>query len=182
MLGENPMINLRPALLAVLLATTAAAFAHGDKVHEKPAGAVVIKEQKDWGVAGDRAKVDREIVIHMTDQMRFVPDHITVRAGETIRFIQSNDGNVMHEMVIGTREALDEHAALMKRFPEMEHDEPYMAHVAPGKKGEIVWTFNRAGTFEFACLIPGHYEAGMVGGIGVTGAKEAQRPTGRAKN
>jgi len=45
-----------------------------------------------------------------------------------------------------------------------------MAHVAPGKTGEIVWTFNRAGEFDFACLIPGHYDAGMVGKIKVVPA------------
>lgn len=76
-----------------------------------------------------------------------------------------NSGQVMHEMVIGTKKELDEHAALMAKFPEMEHDEPYMTHVAPGKSGEIVWTFNRAGQFDFACLIAGHYQAGMTGKI-----------------
>jgi uncharacterized cupredoxin-like copper-binding protein len=39
--------------------------------------------------------------------------------------------------------------------------------VAPGKTGEIVWTFNRAGQFDFACLIAGHYQAGMIGKITV---------------
>jgi uncharacterized cupredoxin-like copper-binding protein len=71
-------------------------------------------------------------------------------------------------MVIGTKKTLDEHAALMLKNPGMEHEESYMAHVAPGKRGEIVWTFNRAGEFMFACLIPGHYQAGMVGKIKVT--------------
>jgi uncharacterized cupredoxin-like copper-binding protein len=52
----------------------------------------------------------------------------------------------------------------------MEHDEPYMVHVAPGKTGEMTWTFNRAGDFEFACLIPGHYEAGMIGKVNVAAA------------
>ena len=59
------------------------------------------------------------------------------------------------------------HAEMMKKHPGMEHDEPYMAHVPPGKTGEIVWTFNRAGTFEFACLMAGHFEAGMIGRITV---------------
>jgi uncharacterized cupredoxin-like copper-binding protein len=82
---------------------------------------------------------------------------------------------VMHELVIGTQKELAEHAALMKRFPNMEHEEPYMAHVAPGKTGEIIWTFNQAGDFDFACLLPGHFEAGMVGKILVkasTGTKK----------
>jgi uncharacterized cupredoxin-like copper-binding protein len=78
-----------------------------------------------------------------------------------------NTGQAMHEFVIGTRQENEAHAALMLRFPTMEHDEPYMAHVAPGKTGEIIWTFNRRGEFEFACLVAGHYSAGMVGTINV---------------
>ena len=58
-------------------------------------------------------------------------------------------------MVLGTPEELKEHAELMKKFPEMEHDEPHMAHVKPGKSGEIVWQFTKAGEFQFACLHPG---------------------------
>jgi uncharacterized cupredoxin-like copper-binding protein len=73
----------------------------------------------------------------------------------------------MHEFVIGTRAENARHAELMLKHPGMEHDAPYMAHVEPGKTGEIVWTFNRAGEFEFACLIAGHFQAGMKGLIRV---------------
>lgn len=138
-------------------------------------------EQKPWGIAGDAKAVKRTIEIRMTDNMRFTPDSIEVRQGETIRFIHKNNGAVMHEFVLGTKAELDEHAALMKKFPGMEHDEPYMAHVAPGQKGEIVWTFNRHGEFDFACLLPGHYEAGMVGKIRVV-AVTTQRKDNRSKN
>ena len=103
----------------------------------------------------------------MTDDMRFSPDRIEVRQGETLRLVLQNNGKLMHEFVIGTKKDLDEHAALMVRFPGMEHDEPYMAHVAPGKSGEVIWNFNRAGEFNFACLIAGHYSSGMVGKIKV---------------
>ena len=156
-------------LAAVLLAAPVVASAHGETNHEKPAGPVV-REQKPWGIAGDAKAVSRTIEVTMTDNMRFVPDFIEVRQGETLRLVHRNRGKLMHEFVLGTRKELDEHAALMKRFPTMEHDEPYMAHVAPGKTGEIVWTFNRAGEFDFACLIPGHYDAGMVGKIKVVPA------------
>jgi uncharacterized cupredoxin-like copper-binding protein len=78
-----------------------------------------------------------------------------------------NTGQVLHELVIGTRKELDEHAALMMKFPTMEHDEPYMTHVKPGAQGEVIWTFNRPGNFDFACLIAGHYQAGMTGKINV---------------
>jgi uncharacterized cupredoxin-like copper-binding protein len=71
--------------------------------------------------------------------------------------------------VIGTESELIEHAELMKRFPTMEHDEPFMAHVPPGKSGEIVWQFTQPGAFRFACLMPGHawsdLSEGMVGTI-----------------
>lgn len=159
--------------IAVLVGFTALAssvaslaMAHGNEDHPKKSGPV-LKEQKPWGIAGDARTVRRTIEIRMTDNMRFTPELVDVKLGETIRFVHKNNGKVMHEFVLGTRKELDEHAALMAKFPEMEHDEPYMAHVAPGKTAEIVWTFNRAGEFDFACLLPGHYQAGMVGKIRV---------------
>jgi uncharacterized cupredoxin-like copper-binding protein len=153
--------------LALNLGASGAALAHNDAGHAKKPAAV-LKEQKAWGIAGDDKAVSRTIEVRMTDQMRFTPDLIEVRQGETIRIVHRNDGKVMHEFVLGTTKELEEHAALMRKFPNMEHDEPYMAHVGAGKRGEIVWTFNRAGDFDFACLIPGHFEAGMVGKVKVT--------------
>ena len=164
-------INLHPLhllLVAGFIAATPAAMAHGEAEHA--AAGPVKKEQKPWGIAGDAKAAKRTIEIRMTDNMRFSPDSIEIRQGETVRFRHLNKGKAMHEFVLGTKAELDEHAALMKKFPNMEHDEPYMAHVPPGKQGEIVWTFNRPGEFDFACLLPGHYEAGMVGRIRVTAA------------
>jgi uncharacterized cupredoxin-like copper-binding protein len=160
-------------LLVAAMGAGSAAFAHGDKVNDKKTQAAVKKEQKEWGIAGDTKAAKRTVEIKMSDTMRFTPDKLDVRQGETIRFVLKNDGKMMHELVIGTKKVLDEHAKLMEKFPNMEHDEPYMAHVAPGKTGEIIWTFNRAGEFDFACLIAGHYSAGMKGVIRVT-AKKAQ--------
>lgn len=145
--------------------------AHGVNHHSSaPAGSrqqPAVPEQTDWGIAGDPNNISRTIRIEMNDKMRFAPDTVSVKLGETIRFEVRNAGKVLHEMVIGTRQELDAHAEMMKKHPSMEHDEAYMAHVEPGKRGEMVWTFNRAGEFEFACLIPGHYEAGMRGRIRV---------------
>jgi uncharacterized cupredoxin-like copper-binding protein len=152
-------------LMAGLLGVGGAAFGHGDEGHAKKAAMMVKKEQKEWGIAGDAKAAKRTIHIKMADSMRFSPEKIEVRQGETVKFVLKNDGKLMHELVIGTQKVLDEHAALMMKFPNMEHDEPYMAHVAPGKTGEIVWTFNRAGSFDFACLIAGHYQGGMKGSI-----------------
>ena len=142
------------------------AIAHGD-AHDKKKPVAVKKEQKAWGIAGDAKAAKRTINIVMTDNMRFTPDKIEVKQGETIKIVLKNEGKMLHEFVIGTKKELDEHAALMVKFPTMEHDEPYMAHVPVGKTGAIIWTFNRAGNFDFACLIAGHYQAGMVGKISV---------------
>ncbi len=153
-------------IIAVLSAFIGQVSAHGDD-HAKKKPAAVKKEQKAWGIAGDAKAAKRTINIAMTDQMRFLPDKIEVKQGETIKFVLKNEGKMLHEMVIGTKKELEEHAALMLKFPNMEHEEPYMAHVAAGKSGAIIWTFNRAGDFDFACLIAGHYQAGMVGKISV---------------
>ncbi len=166
---------LRAALVASIVVHGEVATAHSESKHDKGA-ATTVREQKPWGIAGDSRDVRRTIEIRMLDTMRFVPERIDVRQGETVRLVLRNAGETMHELVLGTKEELDAHAALMSRFPDMEHDEPYMAHVAPGRRGEIVWRFNRAGEFDFACLVAGHYQAGMTGRIGVSvGAAKAGR-------
>jgi uncharacterized cupredoxin-like copper-binding protein len=156
-------------IFMVLMGIATVATAHENQKHASKMVAAK-KEQKPWGVAGDVKAAKRTIEVSMTDNMRFTPDNIEVRQGETIKFVIRNNGKMMHEMVIGTKKELDEHAALMQKFPNMEHDEPYMAHVAPGKTGELVWNFNRPGEFDYACLIAGHYQAGMVGKIKVVGS------------
>ncbi|MBU6188478.1 MAG: cupredoxin family protein [Betaproteobacteria bacterium] len=137
---------------------------HGRSESARPAAAA---EQKPWGVAGAASSVRRTIEISMGDDMRFQPSHFDARLGETVRLVIRNRGALMHELVIGTRDELDSHAALMLKHPNMEHDEPWMAHVEPGRSGDLIWTFNRAGEFEFACLLPGHFQAGMRGTIRV---------------
>jgi len=151
----------------VLGAVSTGAFAHTEKPHAKKFTAAQLAEEKAFGKAGDPKNVTRTISFTMSDKMRFTPSKITVKQGETIRFVARNEGKIMHEFVIGTMKELKEHAEQMKKFPGMEHEEPYMAHVAPGKTGEIVWQFTKAGEFDFACLIAGHFDAGMVGKITV---------------
>lgn len=86
-------------------------------------------------------------------------------AGETVRLHIVNEGEEVHEFVMDTKEANEKHKALMAKFPEMEHDDPNSIRLEPGQEGEILWTFGKPGTFEFACLLPGHYEGGMHGNL-----------------
>ncbi len=119
------------------------------------------------GMAGDPARVSRTIPVEMNDSMRFTPDKVTVKAGETVRFFIVNKGKAAHEMVIGTAEEITEHAEMMKKMPGMVHKEANQIALAPGQRGGIVWQFTQAGTVTYACLVPGHREAGMVGAVEV---------------
>jgi len=155
---------------AAALAANGTALAHGAQTHADGPNLEVV--EKPFGRTGDPKNVSRTIRISGHDTMRYSPSTITVRQGETIRFVIANQGKVFHETVLGTMEELREHAEWMKKHPTMEHDAPYMVHLPPGKKGEIVWQFTQAGDFHFACLIPGHFEAGMVGSIKVVPSEQ----------
>lgn len=119
------------------------------------------------GRPGDPAKVSRTIEIVMDDAMRFAPSEIHVNKGETIRFFVKNVGTVPHEMVLGTMDQMKAHAAEMRSMPTMRHVGPNMMMLKPGQRGGTVWHFDTAGTVDFACLVPGHMEAGMVGKVHV---------------
>ena len=119
------------------------------------------------GEPGKAASVTRTVQIEMSDAMRYTPSSINAKQGETIRFVIKNTGKVKHELVLGTEKELKEHYEVMKKFPEMEHDEPNKISLAPGKQGEVIWQFSKAGTVDFACLHVGHFEAGMKGQVKV---------------
>jgi putative spermidine/putrescine transport system substrate-binding protein len=119
------------------------------------------------GQPGDPGQVSRTVTMTMSDAMRFTPDRIEARKGETIRFVLQNAGRLRHELVLGDPDALRRHAALMQMMPEMQHSGPNMASLAPGERGELIWKFTRTGTVSFACLQSGHMEAGMRGAVTV---------------
>lgn len=157
-----PILSLSLGLVAPLV------LAHGDATqHKAKMAAPISTEEKSFGRQGDPKKVNRTITIDMKDTMRFNPSDLAIKQGETIRIVVKNRGAMLHEMVLGTMTELKEHGEMMRKHPGMEHDEPYMSHVRAKKKEEMVWQFTNAGEFHFACLVPGHFEAGMVGKIKV---------------
>jgi len=159
------MKSVTSYLLAILLAAASvgAAFASGTHADGHDDAAI--------GKPGDVKSVTRTIEIDMNDKMRFTPSSITAKQGETIQFVITNSGKIKHEMVLGTEKELKEHYELMKKNPEMEHDDPNQVTLAPGRKGEIVWQFTKAGKVDLACLQPGHYDAGMKGKVTVSAGK-----------
>ena len=146
---------MRILFAAALIAATAnGALAHSSQVGRK----------------GDAAKVAQTIVVMAHDTadfktMSFEPAAITIKRGDTVRFVVRNHGSYEHELVIDTFAGNAKHKIEMQKNPDMEHDDPNAVRVKPGKDGTITWQFTRPGTFEYACLIPGHYEAGMKGRI-----------------
>ncbi len=127
-------------------------------------------EETAIGKAGVATKTTRTVTVEMADNMRYTPSEIQVKKGETVRFVVKNVGKVRHELSLGTEKELLEHLEQMKKNPGMEHDEPSKITLDAGKQGEIVWQFTKSGTVNFACLMPGHFEAGMKGQVKV-GAK-----------
>ena len=155
------------AAVASIFLATGAAHAQADKAPPKKRAKAASIEETAFGREGDPKKVTSTIKVGMSDKMRYTPDELTVKLGDTVRFQVKNSGKVLHEMVIGTMDELKKHAELMKKHPGMEHGAPYMAHVRAGKTGSIVWQFTKAGEFHYACLVPGHFEAGMIGKVTV---------------
>ncbi len=161
------------AAALVLAGSSSLVFANGSHKggHEERESSV--------GAPGQAANVTRTVNVDMADTMRFNPGTIHAIQGETIRFVVKNLGQVEHEFVLGSEKELKEHYAMMLKMPEMEHGDANAVSVAPGKSGELIWQFTQAGKIDFACLQPGHYDAGMKGAVNVAALTGGAKSTGR---
>ncbi|MGJ4929008.1 cupredoxin domain-containing protein [Bradyrhizobium sp. HKCCYLS2038] len=118
------------------------------------------------GEPGDPAQPSRTIEV-LLSEMEFTPARIDLKRGEQIRFVLRNTGKEDHEFLLATKRENLKHAAVMKKHPHMEHDEPNGVRLAPGKTAELLWRFTKPGTFEYSCLIPDHRDYGMTGHVSV---------------
>jgi uncharacterized cupredoxin-like copper-binding protein len=167
------------ALVAFSLAPAALAAGNHAGGHGNAAG----------GQPGQAAAASRTVEVIMHDNY-YVPETIAVRAGETVRFVVRNAGQLVHEFNLGTPAMHAQHQAEMQMMVEhgvleadrinrhmmnvdmggghvMSHDHANSVLLEPGQSGEIIWTFPADATvnLEFACNVPGHYEAGMQGQV-----------------
>jgi uncharacterized cupredoxin-like copper-binding protein len=120
------------------------------------------------GEPGNPKKPSKTVQVTMGEwdgKMLFAPARLEIRKGDQIKFVLRNDGELDHEFVLANTAENLKHAEAMQKNPDMVHEEPNGRQLAPKKTSEIVWKFTKAGEFEYACLIPGHREAGMVGTI-----------------
>ncbi|TPG79719.1 cupredoxin domain-containing protein [Pseudomonas arsenicoxydans] len=145
----------------------------------------------DFGQPAAAAQASRSVEVVMGD-MSFTPKAIDIKAGETIRFVLVNKGQLLHEFNLGDAAMHAKHQQEMLQMQQsgmltptsmkemdhgsmagmdhgmMKHDDPNSVLVEPGKTAELTWTFTKATSLEFACNIPGHYQAGMVGKLTVS--------------
>ncbi len=169
---SSSLLTLGAALVVAGAANFAFANGTHEGGHEHGGHEHADGEHQAIGQPGVASAVKRTIAVTMSDDMRFTPSNFSVKRGETVRFVIKNVGQVKHEFVLGTEAELKEHYEMMKKFPTMEHSDPSMVTVAPGKTEEIVWNFSRAGRVEIGCLQPGHFDAGMRGAVSVLGGKK----------
>jgi uncharacterized cupredoxin-like copper-binding protein len=162
------------ALTACMLALSSPVWASGGHTY-------------DFGQPASAAKASRSVEVVMGD-MSFTPKTIDIKAGETVRFVLVNKGQLLHEFNLGDAAMHARHQQQMLQMQQsgmltptgvkamdhgamghdMKHDDPNSVLVEPGKTAELTWTFNKATNLEFACNIPGHYQAGMVGKLTVS--------------
>ncbi|KSV64099.1 copper oxidase [Sinorhizobium sp. GL2] len=165
MFNQPKDLTMKAAIFGILVAAFASpALASGN--HAGGHG-----EAMAVGEPGKKANATQTIRVTMKEtddgKMIFTPSTFKVRKGQTVVFAIKNDGELDHEFVLDQEDKIIEHKAAMEKFPEMEHDDPNAIRLEPGKSGEIIWKFTNDGTFKIACLVPGHYDAGMHGDVTV---------------
>ena len=184
--------HIANCLKVTVLGFAALAFAATSNAAEGPAGHIHSHDSSAVGKLGKATATTRTVQIKLID-IAFEPDTVTVKAGETVRFVLTNSGSLLHEFNIGTAAMHMDHQKEMAMMAQhgmltptgvdpkmmkmdhgnmpgmdMKHDDPNTVLVAPGETKELVWTFSKAMELEFACNIPGHYESGMVGKVEFT--------------
>jgi uncharacterized cupredoxin-like copper-binding protein len=176
---------LRPLSLLAVISSAGIATAHAAGSHDAGHG-----KGADIGQPGDPARVSRSIEVQMFDNY-YEPESLSVKEGETVRFVIHNKGALVHEFSIATAEMhvahqpemlmMVEHGvlqgdridhdaakAMQASMGHGMHEEPNSVLLEPGASGEIIWKFPKHAELEFACNVPGHYDAGMLGDIELT--------------
>ena len=155
-------------ILVLALATTMAPTGFGHEHEPRKSGANAPAVATEFGSPGNVKDVRRVIEVNLLDTMRITPNEVSVWQGETLRVRIRNTGSVAHEFVLGTPKEIVEHKEMMNTMPTMKNVEVNAVSIAPGRTTDLIWRFSKPGMYLFACLIPGHWEAGMQGTVTVT--------------
>ena len=165
------MKTIASILLSSLALFAPPTLAHPDHDHDSPLGRKGIismpppSAEKSYGRPGVNSEITRSIAMDINDKMRVTPTEISVKQGETIKFVVKNSTKAPQRMALGTQAELKERAAMLKQFPKMEMNQPNQVQVKPGETAELIWQFNKAGTFNFGCMLAACLETGSIGKI-----------------
>jgi len=162
---------MRYALTLLLLVASGSAMTQAVSGHEPASqntSMTAAAKETGYGTPGNARDAKRTVDISLLDTMRIQPAQLAVRQGETVRLRIRNTGAVAHEFVLGSKDEIIEHRDMMRRMPTSMHNDANAVSVAPGGTAELIWRFSKPGTFLYACLVPGHWEAGMQGTVTVS--------------
>ena len=161
-------------LLVMMMGATAAQAVLSHQPAKATSAMAAATQETEYGMPGNAKDARRIVEIRLLDTMRIEPARLRVTQGQTVRLRIRNSGVVPHEFVLGTEKEIAEHRDMMRTMPTMKSADANAASVAPGGTAELVWRFSRPGMFLYACLIPGHWEAGMQGTVTVTAAAKSK--------
>lgn len=165
------MKTIASILLSSLALYATPTLAHPDHDQDSPLGRKGIismpppSAEKSYGRPGANSEITRSIGIDINDKMRVTPTEISVKPGETIKFVVKNSAKTPQRMALGTASELKERIATLKQFPKMEMNQPNLVQVLPGESAELVWQFTQVGTFNYGCTAPACLDAGAIGKI-----------------
>lgn len=157
-------------LCSLLYVLSLSALAAGDHSSHATHGESAQQATSPFGQPAKAEQATRTVEIVLGD-MYYRPASLEVKAGETVRFVLKNEGKLPHEFSLGDAASHAEHQkqmlAMQQMGHSMVHEDASTATVEAGGQAELTWTFAQAGELQFACNIPGHYQAGMVGNVQV---------------
>ncbi|KZX97866.1 MULTISPECIES: cupredoxin domain-containing protein [unclassified Sulfitobacter] len=157
------------SLFLALMFPAWAVYASSGKDQQPYAGVSETPGHDPIGKPGDGSSIDRTIEISVRETasgyMLFEPDAIQIESGSVVRFSISNTGALDHEFFLGSFDEIAKHQQWMREHPDMQHDSANLVSIPSGQNAELIWEFSDVTNLEFACLIPGHREAGMWGVI-----------------
>ena len=116
--------------------------------------------------AGSGADDARVVEVEMRD-IAFAPTAVDVQAGEKVRFVFKNTGQVTHDAFIGDAAAQEEHEKEMRTGHGDHGSGSNAVTVKPGKTAQLTYTFKQPGQILLGCHQPGHYTGGMKAAINI---------------
>lgn len=165
------IIVIALVLVFVILKLTGLGGDHGPGRHIPSGDAGGDTPAIEFGSVGWPANADetaRTVEVTALDTMTFEPSRINVSAGETVTFVVTNTGQIVHEFTLGDAAMQQERADMMAHMPAgVAHDLPNSIKLQPGETKQLNWRFGDTGTLEYGCHEPGHYQAGMRGQIAI---------------